>query len=492
MKVVINRAGSEAGCQEHIVKCPSSNQKSAKSAPMRSLSILICRSLLPGFMLLGFLVSEKVSSADQAFHIGLDFIDIDTELIGLPQAILSGSDPIVDTTYHPVALTSPTSFAVTQGGFAGLSELEVRESIRFQVEKIYRDVLPSGIEETLSINFHNGAVPTSAIGRRLNVVIGSNDLVSQLFGFSLGNTAYNLDTAPNDSYVAAVFANNLDSIGADPGVTFSSAESAIHNYAGTIAHEIGHLFGLDHQDVGQDSPHSLMAIGGTGLTLPQRLSDRRFNASSSSDLLALVPTSNRADFNMNGVVDIFQFNGEGDAQILTKNLGTVSGASLSDGDANSDGDVDVFQIDGAGDVQLLLSNLSVDAPSGVAEVFYNPHTGEIIFEIGEHIAVLGFQITGSELNTNLLPTLDGVAPAHFDAQTLAYFSFSLSASLPSGIYSQGKILPPGLAKSDIHFAYTAIGSSTVNSIATFIPEPATAILAGFAFSLFSCWRRHGR
>jgi hypothetical protein len=63
------------------------------------------------------------------------------------------------------------------------------------------------------------------------------------------------------------------------------------------------------------------------------------------------------DGNLDGDVDVFQFDGMGDAQILTSNLGTMSGGKWSYGDFNADDDIDVFQFDGNGDAQLLTSNL---------------------------------------------------------------------------------------------------------------------------------------
>ena len=74
------------------------------------------------------------------------------------------------------------------------------------------------------------------------------------------------------------------------------------------------------------------------------------------------------DANVDGDVDVFQFDGTGDAQILTSNLGTLSGAVWGDGDFNADGDVDVFEFGGGGDAQLLTSNLGSTSDTGVSAV----------------------------------------------------------------------------------------------------------------------------
>ena len=84
------------------------------------------------------------------------------------------------------------------------------------------------------------------------------------------------------------------------------------------------------------------------------------------------------DANLDGDVDVFQFDGNGDAQLLSSNLGTTSGAKWSMGDFNADGDVDVFQFDGGGDAQLLSSNLGMSSSpllsSSVAPVVPEPTT----------------------------------------------------------------------------------------------------------------------
>ena len=72
------------------------------------------------------------------------------------------------------------------------------------------------------------------------------------------------------------------------------------------------------------------------------------------------------DANIDGDVDVWQFDGGGDAQILSSNLGTMTGATWSDGDFNGDGDVDVWQFDGHGDAQLLSSNLGAVRPLEMA------------------------------------------------------------------------------------------------------------------------------
>jgi hypothetical protein len=85
----------------------------------------------------------------------------------------------------------------------------------------------------------------------------------------------------------------------------------------------------------------------------------------------------RGDGNLDGDVDVFQLDGNGDAQILSSNLGTPSGAAWSNGDFNGDGDVDVFQFDGGGDAQLLSSNLGSSSDIGGSFIVAVPEPGSL-------------------------------------------------------------------------------------------------------------------
>ena len=70
------------------------------------------------------------------------------------------------------------------------------------------------------------------------------------------------------------------------------------------------------------------------------------------------------DANLDGDVDVWVLDGSGDAQLLSANLGTTSGAVWGDGDFNGDGDVDVWAADGSGDAQTLSSNLPYLSSNG--------------------------------------------------------------------------------------------------------------------------------
>jgi len=187
------------------------------------------------------------------------------------------------------------------------------------------------------------------------------------------------------------------------------------------------------------------------------------------------------DANLDGDCDVIQLDGKGDAQILTSNLGATSGMGWEDGDFNFDGDVDVIQLDGKGDAQLLTSNLGAsldvghDVGAGVAECLYNEFTGELLFDVGADVGIVG--IGAATIYTASVEDFLGESPAQNDGTTLGYFKPS---GLPVGADSVGICLDPGLTASDITFMYTPVGGDTVlDAPVTVIPEPATlAMLLG--------------
>lgn len=415
-------------------------------------------------------------SAGQIYNVGLNFLDTTTEIPELPFAVFEDGEWTYDISFDPVQITSPTSYAVSDGGLVGWNEADVRKALRFQVEEAYRAVT-SGMEgQTLNINFFLGPVPQSAPGRSLNVVLGSNDLSANLYGFTQTGAFFNETTYPDHAYAAAVFLNTLDSIGGEPGIELSTPEAAFNNLAGTIAHEVGHLFDLEHVPAGDQEPYALMALGATGLDSAKRLTKRAFSAESIQQLSTAVPTSNVADFNLDGDVDVFQFDGGGDAQVILRNLGLATGASHSQGDANSDGDVDVFQLDGEGDAQIFLANLGTDVVPGTAEVTYNRSTGDITINIGAGIGVLGFEF-GPDIDLASLPALGSLPAAQADDRVLAYFD---PTGLSPGTYELGSILPLGLSANDIAFAYSPLGAASVLGALQLVPEPGTIWLAAAA------------
>lgn len=197
------------------------------------------------------------------------------------------------------------------------------------------------------------------------------------------------------------------------------------------------------------------------------------------------------DANLDGDVDVFQFDGGGDAQILTSNLGATAGAGWANGDFNGDGDVDVFQFDGGGDAQILTSNLGFgsDAVSSLTAALaleadlssamaasgkYDPSTGKIVIEIGSGVGVVGLEsLTGGDLvPTNLT---DALAAAQATSDTIAFFSAS---GLPTGVFALGAIVKPGTSVGELGFGFTPLGGSLTTVALEVVPEPTTLALLG--------------
>ena len=198
------------------------------------------------------------------------------------------------------------------------------------------------------------------------------------------------------------------------------------------------------------------------------------------------------DANEDGDVDAFQFDGFGDAQVLSSNLGQASGQTWADGDFNADGDVDVFQFDGFGDAQLLSQNIGMDlnapastvalaigqdAAAGTAEAIYNPTTGELFFDIGSGVAVVGLESIGNVQVGNIDNASIFGPPIQLDANTIAFFN---AGGLTVGEDSLGLVLATGLTQGDLGFSYTPIGQQTVVTDVTIVPEPSALALLGFA------------
>ena len=216
------------------------------------------------------------------------------------------------------------------------------------------------------------------------------------------------------------------------------------------------------------------------------------------------------DANLDGDVDVFEFSGNGDAQTLTSNLGTTSGAVWAKGDFNGDGDVDVFEFSGNGDAQLLTSNIGFSAASsvssltafaavsigdeadtaaaGAASGTYDPTTGVVVIEIGAGVGVVGLESLSGD---RLLPANlgDALAASQTTATTIAFFD---PTALEEGSFDLGAIVTPGTAVADLGFAFTPLGGDFTTVNLQVAPEPATlAMLAAGGLALLARRRRVG-
>jgi hypothetical protein len=190
------------------------------------------------------------------------------------------------------------------------------------------------------------------------------------------------------------------------------------------------------------------------------------------------------DANLDHDVDQLQAGGEGDGQILMANLGRTGDALWQDGDFNGDKDSDVYQPDARGDAQILVAAMgagtsppasAATAAPGTAIATYNPATGDLKVDIGSGLGVVGFGSDGL-FKTEIYAT--AFLPVFFSQishDVLGLFNAGLP--LPIGEYSLGPVLPTGLNPAQIQFAYTPIGSPTVQAMVLLVPEPAAWALA---------------
>ncbi len=134
------------------------------------------------------------------------------------------------------------------------------------------------------------------------------------------------------------------------------------------------------------------------------------------------------------------------------------------------------------EARLLLSNnfgssldVGHDVSSGEAECIYDFTTGELFFDVGADVMVIGIGSSTQPpgwIATGSVGAFFTHGPVQNDGDTLAYFSVP---SLTEGENSVGICLPIGLTASDIYFSYTPAGGDTTEGLVTLVPEPATAL-----------------
>lgn len=105
---------------------------------------------------------------------------------------------------------------------------------------------------------------------------------------------------------------------------------------------------------------------------------------------------------------------------------------------------------------LVLTTASADAAA--VEAIYNPATGDLSFDVGEGIAVIGIQAAGMIPGNVDENGLGGELPVQNDGASLAFFN---ETGLPVGVDSVGRVMPTWLTVADMGFSYTPIGSPTV-------------------------------
>ena len=286
-------------------------------------------------------------------QIGLDFITADMESTYFGFCCLPGEEPW-DYTFEPFDITDPSTQAYQDGGLVGYTKAQAERAVTSLVDRLFRTIDTGDPATTLALAIQLGPVDSLLTGRLLNVIMGNHPLLPGL-GESVIGAGYNVGGTPDEEYPVYANLRTLDSL---PGVSFTTPESVFNNIAGTTAHEIAHLFNLDHVGASISDPKPIMATG-TGadpLSVGDRLIARAFSNvvgtqgpadSSTSLLLNTIGTIDRADFNMDGIVSAST-----DGAVFLANLGLVD-RLFAEGDANGDGLV-TASADGA----LLLASLN--------------------------------------------------------------------------------------------------------------------------------------
>lgn len=261
-------------------------------------------------------VGPLVNSANSGIRIGLEFVTEDQPIDFLT---FPGRDPT--QFIQPWQLTDASNQFVQDGAFEGRTEDEVRGAIIAGVLDKYYDLeTPDGTE--LNIDFVVGRV-TGA--QSVNVLLGQHNFgPPSAFWFGFTNPGYALGQ-PQGENMAAISIDRLDSL---LDVEFSEFEIALNTVVNTTAHEIAHLFDLQHvcatvgaAECGPDAPvvqepFDLMATGPSGLPETGWTTDNIFT-------------------NVMGT----QSGGQSSVGLLSQNVGM-----RSIGDTDEDGDVDTMDI----------------------------------------------------------------------------------------------------------------------------------------------------
>ena len=126
-----------------------------------------------------------------------------------------------------------------------------------------------------------------------------------------------------------------------------------------------------------------------------------------------------------------------------------------------------------------------DVGAGEAEALYDVATGELFFDVGPDIAIIGLGSAVMYPDVVDEGSIFGI-PGQKKTTSLAYFG---TGGIAVGEDSVGLVLPPGLAQGDMTFSYTPAGIPTIYAPVFMIPEPSTFAMLGVLGAIALCWRR---
>jgi len=397
---------------------------------------------------------------------------------------------------QPWKMTGPQTQFVADGAFEAAAEQEVRRAIISEVRsKFYSIPTPAGY--ILDIDF----LPQKVSGPgSVNVLLGKHNIASeQWFGFAMVGGAMG---KINGEIKAAV---SIDRIDSRLQVDFIEFNDAVNGVANVTAHEVGHLFGLQHvwADAGAPgwqpgyvvvaNPYDVMSTGPTGLPDTGWIEDNIFTTAAGTQPVGSSSVSlliQRVGLRLAGDTD---FDGDVDNADIGRVVGSFTGSAgagkvYSDGDMDFDGDVDNADIGRVAGAFTGASAGNLTDNVSIADLIYDPATGDVKLDASEAAGgvVTSFQLetaAGSFIPGNYVGPTGGLGGCFKDVGADVIADSDLTFVGFSGIHDFGNIFPVGmdLAQLEAYLTtavYTGALGSGQQQIDLVIPEPATLALLG--------------
>jgi len=401
---------------------------------------------------------------------------------------------------QPWQMTGPGTQFVTDGAFAGQTEQDVRRAIISEVRSRFYSV-PTPAGYMLDIDF----LPQTVSGPgTVNVLLGKHNIASeQWFGYAMVGGALGVI---NGECNAAV---SIDRIASLLQVDFIEFGYAVNAVANVTAHEVGHLFGLQH--VWADSsapgwkpgyavaanPYDVMSTGPTGLPDSGWIEDNIFTTVSGTQAVGASSASlmvNQIGLRLAGDTD---FDGDVDNADIGKVIGAFTGASgagrlYADGDMDFDGDVDNADLGfvaGAFTGTLSAGSTADDDGGGAADLIYDPATGDVRLDASEASGgmITSFQIetgAGTFIPGNYIRPAGGFGRTTEQVETGVMGDGDWTFAGFCGAHDFGEIFPAGMDLEQLQAYLTtavytgALGSGQQPLNLVVVPEPGTLVLVG--------------